>query len=253
VGKRNVKELWERIKHKTRYAVKIDSGKLIAEVVPQLDKMKVRPPRVAITKAQVQLGSEDAFEALQMSAAKTAVSLVGRYPLPNLVEIMANLMQHTTPPVHLTRQTLLQVFQGTRNRKAATENPHEFATETVRILKESLADHLVNGLQEAMHTLRDEDESLAEVAIGAGIYTGYAVVGNLGSERMMNYTCVGDTPNAAKRLQENAIANQILICPATYEAVSDAVVVKPMGPMMLKGRVTPVQAYEVLSLKSSEH
>jgi class 3 adenylate cyclase len=56
-------------------------------------------------------------------------------------------------------------------------------------------------------------------------------------------------PNAGKRLQENAIANQILICPATYEAVSDAVVVKPMGPMMLKGRVTPVQAYEVLGLK----
>jgi adenylate cyclase len=108
-------------------------------------------------------------------------------------------------------------------------------------------------MQEAMHTLRDEDESLAEVAIGAGIYTGYAVVGNLGSERLMNYTCVGDTPNAAKRLQENATANQILICPATYEAVSDAVVVKPMGPMMLKGRVTPVQAYEVLGLKSSGH
>jgi hypothetical protein len=30
-------------------------------------------------------------------------------------------------------------------------------------------------------------------------------------------------------------------------------VVKPMGPMMLKGRVTPVQAYEVLGLKSSGH
>ena len=74
-------------------------------------------------------------------------------------------------------------------------------------------------------------------------------VGNLGSERLMNYTCVGDTPNAAKRLQENAIADQILICPATYEAVSDAVMVKPMGPMMLKGRVTPVQTYEALGLK----
>src|SRR6266511_2486933 len=74
------KELWERIKHKTRFAVKIDSAKLLAEVVPQIDKVKVRSPRVAITKAQVQLGTEDAFEALQMSAAKTAVSLVGRYP-----------------------------------------------------------------------------------------------------------------------------------------------------------------------------
>jgi type III restriction enzyme len=141
------KELWERIKHKTRYAVKIDSEKLLAEVVPQIDMVKVRSPRVAITKAQVKLGTEGAFEALQMSAAKTAVSLVGRYPLPNLVEIMANLMEHTTPAVRLTRQTLLRIFEETENKKAATENPHEFATEAVRILKESLADHLVNGIQ----------------------------------------------------------------------------------------------------------
>lgn len=104
-------------------------------------------------------------------------------------------------------------------------------------------------MQEAMHRLGEEDETLVEIALGAGIYTGYAVVGNLGAERLMNYTCVGDTPNAAKRLQENAIGNQILICPATYEAVSDAVLVKPMEPMMLKGRVIPVQAYEVLGLK----
>jgi type III restriction enzyme len=45
------KELWERIKHKTRYLVKIDTGKLLEEVVPEIDKMKVRPPRVTVTKA----------------------------------------------------------------------------------------------------------------------------------------------------------------------------------------------------------
>jgi type III restriction enzyme len=141
------KELWHRIKDKTRYAVKIDSERLLAAVIPEIDKLKVRPPRVAITKAQVRVGATDTFEALQMSAAKTAVDLIGRYPLPNLVEIMSNQMEHTTPSVRLTRKTLLEVFRRTSNKAPAVENPHEFATGAVRVIKERLADHLVDGIQ----------------------------------------------------------------------------------------------------------
>ncbi|MCK4473210.1 MAG: DEAD/DEAH box helicase, partial [Anaerolineae bacterium] len=101
-------ELWERIKHKTRYAVKIDSEKLVRDVVAELDRAEIRPPRVTITKARVDVGQESVFEALQMSAARTVMDLSGRYPLPNLVEVMANLMEHTTPPVRLTRGTFVE-------------------------------------------------------------------------------------------------------------------------------------------------
>ena len=44
------KALWEKIKHKTQYAVKVDTEKLIADVVPELDKATIRKPRVAMTK-----------------------------------------------------------------------------------------------------------------------------------------------------------------------------------------------------------
>lgn len=141
------KELWERIKHKTRYVVRIDTEKLLAEVVPAVDEMEIRPPRVTVTKAQMQVGAEDMFQALQMSAAKTVVGLAGRYPLPNLIAIMENLMERTTPPIRLTRRTLLEVFRRTSNKQAALENPHEFALGAVRIFKEKLADHLVNGIR----------------------------------------------------------------------------------------------------------
>ena len=141
------KELWRRIKHKTRYHVKIDTDELLEEVVPEIDKMEVRPPRVTVTKAQVQIGKDDVFEALQMSAAKTAVGLVGRYPLPNLIALMENLMERTTPPVRLTRRTLLEVFRRTTNKQAALENPQEFALGAVRTIKEKLADHLVKGIR----------------------------------------------------------------------------------------------------------
>jgi type III restriction enzyme len=141
------KELWERIKHKTRYAVKIDTERLLADVVPEIDEEKIKPPRVTITKAQVQVRTDGAFEALPMSIGKTALDLTGRYPLPNLIETMANLMEHTTPPMRLTRSTLLEIFKRIKDKKSATDNPQEFATVAVRILKKKLADHLVNGIQ----------------------------------------------------------------------------------------------------------
>lgn len=160
------KELWDRIKHKTRYAVRIDTEKLLREVVAELDEVEIRPPRVAITKAEVQVSAEGAFQAIQMSQAKTAVDLAGRYPLPNLVAIMADLMERTTPPARLTRRTLLEVFRRTNNKQAALDNPHEFATAAVRIIKAKLMDHLVDGIR---YEKIDEWYEMAQLELDAEI------------------------------------------------------------------------------------
>jgi len=141
------KELWERIKHKTRYAVKLDTEALLKDIVPEIDRAEIAPPRITITKAQVRADDDGIFEAMQTSAAKTAKDLSGRWALPNLVDLMADLLEHTSPPVRLTRKTLLEVFRRAGDKKAATDNPHEWATTAVRILKEKLADHLVNGIE----------------------------------------------------------------------------------------------------------
>lgn len=141
------KGLWERIKHKTRYSVKIDTEKLLTAVLPEIERAQIAAPSVTITKAQVVAGDDGIFQAMQMSAAKTAKDLSGRWPLPNLVELMADLLEHTSPPVRLTRRTLLEVFRRTANQKAALDNPHEWAAAAVRIIKEKLADQLVNGIE----------------------------------------------------------------------------------------------------------
>jgi type III restriction enzyme len=60
---------------------------------------------------------------------------------------MANLMEHTSPPMRVTRRTLLELFRRLGVKKTALDNPHEWATTAVRVLKEKLADHLVNGIQ----------------------------------------------------------------------------------------------------------
>lgn len=141
------KELWERIKHKTRYAVRLDTVALISAVLPALDAATVRPPRVAIRKAEVVATMKDTFEAMAQSGAKTAIDLVGRFPVPNLLEVMESLMENTSPPMRVSRRTLVEILSRTKNKRAAAENPHEFASVAVGIIKEKLTDQLVDGIQ----------------------------------------------------------------------------------------------------------
>ena len=139
-------ELWRRISQKTRYAVHIDAEALLADVVPEVDKLTMQPPRVTITKGTVRVDDADVFQAIAISGAKTVADLSGRYALPNLVELMANLMEHTTPSLYLTRRTLLEVYRRTTNKQAALDNPREFAAAAVRIVKTKLVEHLVSGI-----------------------------------------------------------------------------------------------------------
>jgi len=141
------KQLWERIKHKTRYAVRINSEELLADAVPELERAEAAPPRVTITKARMVAGDDGVFEAMQTSAAKTAATLAGRWPLPNLVDLMTDLLAHTSPPVRLTRRTLLELYRRVGEKDVALDNPHEWATTAVCIVKEKLADQLVDGIQ----------------------------------------------------------------------------------------------------------
>lgn len=139
------KELWERISTRTRYAVKIDTPKLINDVLQEIEKLEVKAPQIMITKVLVDVGEEDTFTPMRMGSSKLATEPT-RPSLPNIVEIMSSLMEHTTPPVYLTRGTLLEIFRRTNNKKAAMENPQVFATEAVRIIKDRLVDQLVSGI-----------------------------------------------------------------------------------------------------------
>jgi class 3 adenylate cyclase len=60
-----------------------------------------------------------------------------------------------------------------------------------------------------------------------------------------DYTALGDAVNVAARLQAEAAPNTVLIGSTTYAFVRHSVNATPRGPLMLKGKATPIQAYEV--------
>ena len=84
------------------------------------------------------------------------------------------------------------------------------------------------------------------IHLAIGVHSGEAIVGNLGSEARMEYTCVGDTVNVAARLESLARPQQILISDATRDALDAAVRCAPLGKRHLPGRMAPVGLHEVI-------
>jgi len=85
---------------------------------------------------------------------------------------------------------------------------------------------------------------------GVGIACGEAVVGNIGTAQLMNYTAIGHSVNLARRLQEGAKGGQILIDESTYQAVRHHVRARSLETIEVKGFSAPVPVYEVLGLRA---
>jgi len=93
----------------------------------------------------------------------------------------------------------------------------------------------------------------ARIEVRIALNTGEAIVGEIGSERRVDYTVLGNAVNVAARMEEFvATAGDIVIGPATYEAIRDRFRVARLGHYSLKGLSTSVPMYKVLGAPSPE-
>jgi adenylate cyclase len=82
------------------------------------------------------------------------------------------------------------------------------------------------------------------IAIGIGISSGEALVGNMGSRERFDYSCVGDTVNVASRIEGacKIVHYGILVTESTAAAVPDMALL-PAGHVHLRGVSEPQAAY----------
>lgn len=106
------------------------------------------------------------------------------------------------------------------------------------------------GIRRSVERIRGEIPTDMQRSFGVGIHYGEAVLGLVGSEARLEYTAIGDSVNTAKRIQENAHAGQILISAEVYNLLGGQVVVRPVEPIVAKGKRLPVEVYEVLDLRA---
>jgi adenylate cyclase len=100
--------------------------------------------------------------------------------------------------------------------------------------------------------LKWKEQGRDDFEIGIGINTGFAVVGNLGSEQIFDYTAIGDTGNLGARLEalnkEVFTDKKVIISESTYKKVKDCVEARFLQEVAIKGIDHPVRIYELLNV-----
>jgi adenylate cyclase len=101
-----------------------------------------------------------------------------------------------------------------------------------------------------MNRERDkEDISNPRIKFGCGINTGIVTAGQLGSDKRMEYTVVGDPVNLASRVEalNKAFGTDILIAENTWRLVRRKFLTVEMPSVKVKGKEKPVRIFAVIN------
>ena len=134
------KDLWDKIKQKTRYKVKFGNEELITRALVKIGEMpEIKPLALTIEKKEVKI-SEAGVESgrtLQMARDKTVLTH------ETLPDILAFLQRETD----LTRGTLVEILKQCGRLKEFKLNPQAFMIEVAKQIKRTLQELIIDGIE----------------------------------------------------------------------------------------------------------
>jgi len=118
------------------------------------------------------------------------------------------------------------------------------------VTREDDADRAVQAavaMQRALERLNAEwaRQGRPTLAAGIGINSGEAFAGNIGSDRRLEYTVIGDAVNTAARLCSEAGPGEILLAEPAYAGLAAPPPAQALAPLPLKGKAQVVPVYRI--------
>ena len=132
--------LWDKIKLKTRYAVKFATADLVARSAGELNGMpEIKAPFISVERNDLIMSLREGVAGTQR-AAQVIATPEYRAPIPDLL----GYLQRET---ELTRPTLAEILEKSGKLAEVTRNPQQFLEHAVAAVQKSLHDLMVQGIE----------------------------------------------------------------------------------------------------------
>ena len=159
-----------------------------------------------------------------------------------IVDIMGRYFEDTTQIVFNCRGTLMEYvgdeLMAVFGAPISLEDQEREACRTALAIQAYLRERGKTSLKTGLPVL----------AARVGVNTGEMLVGNLGSKYRFCYGVMGDNVNLASRLEglNKIYGTKIIIGQNTAARVKDEFLLRNLGAIRVKGRLTPENAYELV-------
>jgi type III restriction enzyme len=135
----NFKELWTRIKHKTRYSVDYDTQELVSRASKAVSDMpRVSSPKIVTEKRDLEIKEEGIGTSL-LSFREEAVAY-GSARIPDL-------LGHIQRETELTRGTIVEILTRSGRLSDVRINPQQFMDGATRAIRRALDELMVDGIK----------------------------------------------------------------------------------------------------------
>ena len=219
-------------------------GRVIAALHAQVDRLfhQYLSPAVAdtllTTPERTELGGEVAEISVLFADLQGFTSFSERTDPAAVVALLNAYFDAAVPPILREGGTIIQ-FAGDAI-MAIFNAPHRQIDHARRAAAAALA------MQAGTEAIAMLDSGRPRFRVG--IATGPALVGNIGSIDVRNFTAIGDTTNLAARLQTFAEPGHVVISERTLELVG-AADATPLGAPALKGKSLPIAVFDLVALR----
>jgi adenylate cyclase len=196
--------------------------------------------RILANPDQISLGGENQTATILFTDIRGFTRLAERMEPHQVVEILNEYFSEMTDLLFENGGTLdkylgdgiLAIFGAPIARPDDAQRSVKTAVEMQRALVRLNGDWLARGQP--------------SLKVGIGINTGPVTAGNIGSTKRMDYTVIGDAVNLASRLCAQAAGGQVLVSESTFNALTTGLPARKLDPILVKGRDTPVEVYELV-------
>ncbi len=135
----NFKQLWSRIKHKTRYSVDYDTQELIFRASEAVAEMpEIRPPKIVTEKRDLEITK--AGVGTQLLSFREESVAYGTTRIPDL-------LGHIQRETELTRGTIVEILTRCGRLGDVKVNPQQFMDGATKAIRKALDDLMVDGIK----------------------------------------------------------------------------------------------------------